>query len=129
MGGDLNEETEDEIMVQDLELEKLDVNDSVNPDSMGLTKENTTMNQIISLHEQEKMQIQLKLQKCQDELLNVKNDLVSSEARVSFLHDQVQKNESEVHDTKRERDQLEQALIDARKDLERDEVIFAEKMS
>ena len=33
-----------------------------------------------------------------------------------------------MHGTERERSQLKQALIDARKDLERDEVIFAEKM-
>ena len=35
------------------------------------------------------MQVQLNLQKCQDDLINVKNELVSSEARVSFLLDKV----------------------------------------
>ena len=80
------------------------------------------------LNEQEKIQIQLELQKCQDEMMNVKNDLVSSEARVSFLQDKVQSLETELHGARRERNQVEQALVDARKDLERDELVFAEKI-
>ena len=52
--GDLNEETEDEIMVQDLELEKLHNNDGSHPDLMHLKEENTKMNQMIILHEQQK---------------------------------------------------------------------------
>ena len=53
---------------------------------------------------------------------------MSSEARVSFLLDKVHGLEEKMHGTERERSQLKQALIDARKDFKRDEVIFAEKM-
>ena len=126
--GDLNEENdEEEIMVQDLDLgNQPEMGEQSNLN--GLKEENNNMSEMIVLNEQEKMQIQLELQKCQDEMMNVKNDLVSSEARVSFLQDKVQSLETELHGARRERNQVEQALIDARKDLERDEVIFAEKI-
>ena len=126
--GDLNEENdEEEIMVQDLDLgNQPEMGEQSNLN--GLKEENNKMSEMIVLNEQEKIQIQLELQKCQDEMMNVKNDLVSSEARVSFLQDKVQSLETELHGARRERNQVEQALIDARKDLERDEVIFAEKI-
>ena len=114
-------------MVEDLELEGYEKDNTASQKAEKLDAASARLNESLFQSEREKLQVQLNLQKCQDDLINVKNELVSSEARVSFLLDKVHGLEEQMHGTERERSQLKQALIDARKDLERDEVILPRK--
>jgi hypothetical protein len=76
----------------------------------------------------EEAKADMELQTLRDELKRVKDDLVSSEARVSFLQDRINVVESELGSSSRTKDTAELALKEAKKDLQRDEIIFAEKM-
>ena len=97
--GDLNEEDEEEIMVEDLELEGYQKDDTASQKAEKLNAANARLNESLFQSEREKLQVQLNLQKCQDDLINVKNELVSSEARVSFLLDKVHGLEEQMHGT------------------------------
>ena len=64
--GDLNEEDEEEIMVEDLELERYEKDDTASQKAEKLNAANAGLNESLFQSEREKLQVQLNLQKCRE---------------------------------------------------------------
>jgi hypothetical protein len=120
------EETDSGSSTEEGEQSDEEIEEDVELDVIGDEELNEAV--AASMIAEEAAKADLELNSLKDDLQRYKNDLVTSEARVSFLQDRVRDVEHELTKSNEKNEKVEMELKEAKRDLERDEIIFAEKM-